>query len=75
MIGPWYNSFDLATKHIAKSGFEEVMKMDANILPAKSREEFREWLTANATSSSECWVRVKNAANPFMKTCSITSMQ
>ncbi|MBR3107550.1 MAG: thymidylate synthase [Clostridia bacterium] len=33
--------------------------MDANILPAKNRGEFREWLTANATSSSECWVNVK----------------
>lgn len=33
--------------------------MDTNILPAKNRKEFREWLVVNATSSSECWVNVK----------------
>ena len=33
--------------------------MDTNILSAKNRIEFREWLVANATSSSECWVNVK----------------
>ena len=33
--------------------------MDANILSAKNRGEFREWLTENATSLSECWVNVK----------------
>jgi hypothetical protein len=35
------------------------MKMGTNILSAKNRKEFREWLEANATSSSECWVNVK----------------
>ena len=33
--------------------------MDANILLAKNRKEFSEWLAINASSSSECWVNVK----------------
>lgn len=33
--------------------------MEINILPAKNRTEFREWLKVNAASESECWLNVK----------------
>ena len=33
--------------------------METNILSARNRMEFREWLTDNALSASECWVNVK----------------
>ena len=33
--------------------------MESNILQVKNRTEFREWLSSNAISESECWVELK----------------
>ena len=33
--------------------------MNSTILPAKNRNEFREWMAVNASCASECWVNVK----------------
>ncbi len=31
-----------------------------NLLPAKNRDEFREWLIKNHQTEKECWVVVKH---------------
>ncbi len=36
-----------------------MVKMESNILQVKNRTEFREWLSSNAISESECWVELK----------------
>ena len=33
--------------------------METNILQVKNRAEFREWLSSNAVSESECWVELR----------------
>lgn len=33
--------------------------MECKILPVNNRNEFRDWLTFNASSASECWIPVK----------------
>ena len=35
-----------------------------NLIDAASRQEFREWLLANASTATECWLRVKKGKNP-----------
>ncbi|MCM1505237.1 MAG: hypothetical protein NC127_08580 [Muribaculum sp.] len=35
-----------------------------NLIDADSRQEFRDWLLANASTYSECWLRVKKGKNP-----------
>ncbi|MCM1337913.1 MAG: YdeI/OmpD-associated family protein [Candidatus Amulumruptor caecigallinarius] len=35
-----------------------------NLLDAASRQEFRDWLLANASTAAECWLRVKKGRNP-----------
>lgn len=43
-----------------ESGFVGIKKMDfKNLLPAKTRDELRQWLLENHNKENECWVIVK----------------